>query len=574
MVCPHCRTPNPEGASVCLQCQTPIDPDEATIVMAETESGAAAAVARQAAGWSQATNLHPEAAGTAIPIEPGMVLADRYEILQLLGEGGMGAVFSARDRELDRIVALKIIRPELARNAQVLRRFKQELVLARQVTHRNIIRIFDLGSDRGTRFITMEYIEGADLSSVLTRRGKLPAREAVDIVRQVCRGLEAAHAEGVVHRDLKPHNIMIYGQGKVLVMDFGIARSMSESHVTRTGALVGTPTYMSPEQAQGQPVDARSDLYTLGIIFYELLTGKPPFEADNPMATLVRRIQEKPVPPVEVEASVPPPLNQIVLKMLATLPENRYQTAAEILADLDAWEAQRTGRTVEISAVPAPVPGKVSRDLTVRIAAAVILILAAFTGWRYIHGGAPGPASAATVRVLVADFHNATGDAVFDGTLEPAVALALEGASFISAYPRGDAHKAAAQLQPGATVLDSNLALLVAKREGIDVVVGGEIEREGAGYRLHVEARDAASGKIIASKDGDASGKQDVLAQASKLAAPIRRLSATPLPNRSRCERPKPMVRARSGPPIATPGASSYSGPATTTRPSKRTSRR
>jgi serine/threonine protein kinase len=261
--------------------------DESTLIVTDPAIDPLATMDMASHGtWAQPATTMGEGVAMAA-LQPGTVVAGRYEIVKLLGEGGMGAVYRAQDRELERVVALKVIRPELARNAQVLQRFKQELILARQITHRNIIRIFDLGHAEGMRFITMEFIEGEDVSGILARRGKLPAHEAVAIVTQVARGLEAAHSEGVVHRDLKPQNVMMDAAGKASVMDFGIARSMDASNMTRTGALLGTPTYMSPEQAQGKKVDARSDIYTLGIIFYELLTGRPPFEADNPMATLV-----------------------------------------------------------------------------------------------------------------------------------------------------------------------------------------------------------------------------------------------------------------------------------------------
>jgi len=519
MVCPRCRTPNPDGTQVCVECRTPMEAGEATEIFSGRKTAAT--------GWSDPSTWTSESPAELKPLDAGAVLADRYEIVRLLGEGGMGAVYRARDRELDREVALKVIRPELARNAQVLGRFKQELILARQVTHRNIIRIFDLGSDRGTRFITMEYIEGEDLSSILARRGKLPAKEAADIIRQACLGLEAAHAEGVVHRDLKPQNIMLDAQGKVSVMDFGIARSVDTSNMTRTGALLGTPTYMSPEQAQGQKVDARSDLYTLGVIFYELVTGAPPFAADNPMATLVRRIQEKPAPPVSLEPSLPPALNAIILKMLATNAADRYQQAGDILRDLDAWE--RRGLTWQ--GVAAKGRGWAD-DLTGKIALAAVVLLAIATGWLYFRKpAAVAPAAGHTVTVLVADFKNSTGEPVFDGTLEPAIGLALEGAPFISAYSRGDARAAAEQLRPGAAALDENLARLVATRQGVEVVVArGEISRQGGGYRIRVAAEDAASGKDLVSSDTKASGKQDVLAAAAKLAVPIRRTlgDATP----------------------------------------------
>ena len=514
MVCPRCRTTNPEGTRVCVECRTPIEAGDATEVFAP---GAGTA----ATGWSDPSTWNPGSTAETKPLDTGAVLADRYQIVRLLGEGGMGAVYRAHDRELDRDVALKVIRPALARNALVLSRFKQELILARQVTHRNVIRIFDLGSDRGTRFLTMEYIEGEDLSATLARRGKLPAQEAAGIIRQVCLGLEAAHAEGVVHRDLKPQNIMLDQQGKVSVMDFGIARSIDATHLTRTGALVGTPTYMSPEQAQGKKVDARSDLYALGIIFYELVTGKPPFGADHPMATLLKRIQEKPVPPASLEPSLPPAVNRIILKMLATSAAERYQTAGEILRDLDAWE----GRQYPSSPGAAAAGRRWSDDLTAKIALAAVVVLGAATGWLYFHKPSAAPAAPPrTVTVLVADFRNDTGDPVFDGTLEPAIGLALEGAPFISAYPRGAAGAAAAQLQPGATVLDEKLARLVAMRQGVDVVVArGEISRQRSGYRIQVAAEDAASGKALVTRDTEAASKQDVLAAAAKLAMPIRR---------------------------------------------------
>src|SRR6266567_3230316 len=208
----------------------------------------------------------------------GSILANRYEILELLGEGGMGAVYKARDTELDRVIALKVIRPELASNPDILQRFKQELVLARQVTDRNIIRIFDLGEADGIRFITMEYVEGTSLYQVLQEKGKLPVKDAAEIIEQALTGLKAAHREGVIHRDLKPGNIMRDPQGRILVMDFGLARSLESDGMTKTGAVLGTMEYMSPEQAMGGAIDQRSDLFTVGLIFFELLTGKMPFQ--------------------------------------------------------------------------------------------------------------------------------------------------------------------------------------------------------------------------------------------------------------------------------------------------------
>src|SRR5215472_19211810 len=206
MVCPHCRTPNPEGTNICLQCSTPIDLNEMTLPAVNTPDPGATMAMETQGTWAQPTFPQDY---SQISLQPGAMLAGRYQIVKMLGEGGMGAVYRAHDIELEREVAIKVIRPELARNAQVLQRFKQELILARQVTHRNIIRIFDFGQSEGVRFITMEFIEGEDVAQMLSRRGKVPAQEAVAIITQVERGLDAAHSEGVVHRDLKPQNVMV-----------------------------------------------------------------------------------------------------------------------------------------------------------------------------------------------------------------------------------------------------------------------------------------------------------------------------------------------------------------------------
>ena len=282
-------------------------------------------------------------------------MAQRYEVLSLLGEGGMGAVYKARDVELSRMVALKVIRPDLARNRAILDRFKQELILATQVTHRNVVRIYDLGEAEGIKFITMEYVEGEDLAAILHRRVKLPPREAVAVVEQVCRALEAAHNVGVIHRDLKPQNVMWEtGSGRILVMDFGLAKTLEGERMTQTGAMVGTMEYMSPEQALAGNLDQRSDIFSLGLIFYELLTGQTPFHADSALASLIKRTQERVVPVSELEKSVPPELSQIVSRCLERDVALRYQNASELLADLELWEG--TGRSGIIAARLKPGP--------------------------------------------------------------------------------------------------------------------------------------------------------------------------------------------------------------------------
>ncbi|MGC2322735.1 MAG: protein kinase [Terriglobales bacterium] len=473
---------------------------------------------KTSSGFGGDKTLSGAFAAPGAALQPGSTLGGRYEILDQLGEGGMGAVYKARDTAVDRLIALKLIRPDLAGNPAILQRFTQELVLARQVTHRNVVRIYDLGEADGLKFITMEYVEGSDLRSLLRTQGKLPVADAVAITEQILGGLQAAHAEGVIHRDLKPGNIMRDPQGRIVVMDFGLARTLGGDGMTQTGMMVGTMEYMSPEQAQAQQVDARSDLYTVGLIFYELLSGNTPFKADSALASLLKRTQERAVPVSDVENSVPRPLSAIVGKCLERDPAERYQNAQQILDDLAAFQ----GRATSGSAITA-VAAKPKPTLLIGAAAVIVLLIAAALGWFFTRGRSTTVSGThAPVSVLVADFENKTSDAVFDGTLEPTYGLALEGASFISSYSRGQAHKIAAQLKPGATTLDEPSARLIAVREGINVIVTGSIAAQGGGYKLQSRAEDAVTGKVISSQQTEVASKDAVLKAVGGLAAEVR----------------------------------------------------
>jgi eukaryotic-like serine/threonine-protein kinase len=443
------------------------------------------------------------------------VLGNRYEILQLIGKGGMGAVYKAHDCELDRVVALKVIRPELARDFEILHRFKQELILARQVTHRNVIRIYDFAEADGIKFITMDFVEGQNLNSVLNAKGKFSPREAGTIIEQICEALEAAHAEGVIHRDLKPQNIMLDSHGKAVVMDFGIARNIEVGGVTEPGALLGTPEYMSPEQAMGEKLDARSDLFSLGIIFYELLTGRSPYKADTAMASLYKRTKEHVLPPHELVADIPMPLSEIVVRCLAIDKTKRYGSAGEVVQDLQQWLGPPPG-THLIAAKKRPSIGTIG---WVGIGAIVVVAASVFLFRERLL--ASKPVTHKEVSLLVADFANNTAESVFDETLEPAFVIGLEGSPFIESFSRGKARKLAAQLRPGATTVDEPTARLVATREGIDVIVAGSIGKEGNQYAIQVKAIDGITGKTIDDKSSKVS-KKDVLSAVGKLAAGVR----------------------------------------------------
>jgi len=474
-------------------------------------------ISKPSVNWSKATRAEAFVSSSAVALEEGSVLAERYEILKLLGEGGMGAVYKAKDRELDRLVALKVIRPELAGQHSILQRFKQELILARKITHRNVIRIYDLGVAEGLRFITMEFIEGQDLHSVLEER-KLAPEETVKILRQVCTALEAAHAEGIVHRDLKPQNIMIETGGRVVVMDFGLARSMEATGLTQAGALMGTPAYMSPEQAKGLPADERSDVYSLGIIFYQMLTGKVPFQAETALASMLLRTQGPPPAPVEIDPQIPQQLSDVALKSLATNLPDRYQTVAAMAKDLRDWEEGTLHKVIVTPPMAMMSESKTGRWIALAVGVAVLVMAGIYGGYRLLNKPA---APVGPMTVLIADFNNHTGDGVFTGTLESTLKLALEGATFISAYDRTRVRELGLKAITG--TFDEPAAEAIAASQGLNVVVSGAIDRRGSDYQLSLRAVRTVTGKVVGTAEATAPNKDQVLFAVTKLGTTIRK---------------------------------------------------
>src|SRR5687768_10093909 len=385
------------------------------------------------------------------PLDVGQSFGPRYHIIRMLGVGGMGAVYQAWDAELGVAVAIKVIRPEVMEDPvtaeEVGRRFKRELLLARQVTHKNVVRIHDLGDIDGIKYITMSYVEGTDFSTILKKDGKRPVRELLRIARAVISGLVAAHTAGVVHRDLKPANIMIGKDGEALIMDFGIAHSTGDAgtapkapaagvlpeHLRRAGAhhaattvgsIVGTLEYMAPEQARGEAIDQRVDIYAFGLILYDALLGRRRAASSESAVDELQRRMAAPPPPIQaLEADVPAPLAALISRCVEPDAAKRFQTSAEVATELDRLDDD--GGLIPIK-----------RVVGLPQMAAIVAVLTLVFGGSWWYFREPPPVTGDPVSVLIADFANSTGDAALDRTLEPMIRLALEEAGFITAIDR------------------------------------------------------------------------------------------------------------------------------------------
>jgi len=315
MKCPKCHLENPSDTNFCGKCGTPL-PSSEEISVSQTKTFET----------------------TTDELTRGSSFAERYEVIEELGKGGMGNVYRVFDKKIKEEVALKLLKPEIASDKKTIERFSNELKFARKIRHKNVCQMYELMEEEGIHFITMEYVPGEDLKSFIRRARQLTAGTAVALAKQVCEGLVEAHRLGVVHRDLKPSNIMIDKEGNARIMDFGIARSLKAEGITGDGVIIGTPEYMSPEQVEGKEVDLQSDIYSLGVILYEMVIGTVPFEGDTPLSIAHKHKYETAQEPKEVNAQIPEDLNQMIMKCLEKDKERRYQSAGEVWSELENIE--------------------------------------------------------------------------------------------------------------------------------------------------------------------------------------------------------------------------------------------
>ena len=568
MVCPHCGTTAPVAAGRCTACNsiiekkapvvaagllTPVpmppgnDSDDVTRLAPEGAALPPDANSTRIAPPGQTSATRTAAFGAAPyaeagPLTTGQTFGSRYHIIRLLGVGGMGAVYQAWDGELGVAVAIKVIRPEVASDAasaaDLQRRFKRELLLARQVTHRNVVRIHDLGEIDGIKYITMPFIHGQDLASLLRSAGRLPVAQALGLAKQIVAGLQAAHEAGVVHRDLKPANIMVEEEHAV-IMDFGIARAAGSGGSTVLGTVVGTLEYMAPEQARGEAVDHRADLYAFGLIMYDMLVGRRHARSDSVVAELMGRMQAPPPSPRTVDPQIPEAVDRIVMRCLQPNPDERYQTATELLTELETLDADghpMAGRTLSAATTVAVAVPPVTRRLPGWVFAVAALALLAIGAalWLTRDRSAPGPppriAAGQPVKIAVLPLRNATSDPSLDwisGSFAEMLRTELGQSSYLHAVPSARVHEILRDLGlSNAANFNSGQLQQVAELSSADSVLWGQYVKFGSEIRIAATLNQVKDQRSI-DLAGSAPNEGALLSAISQIADHIRETVTT-----------------------------------------------
>jgi len=507
MKCPKCHSDNPSDSGFCSKCGTQLLPSEE--ISAPTETIEAAKE----------------------ELTTGSTFAERYQIIEELGKGGMGKVYKALDKEIDGKVALKLIKPEVAADKNTIKRFRNELKMARDIAHKNVCRMYDLNREEGSYYITMEYVPGEDLKSFIRRSGQLAVGTTLRIAKEVCEGLSEAHKLGVVHRDLKPSNIMIDKEGNARIMDFGIARSIAGKGITGAGVMIGTPEYMSPEQVEGKEVDQRSDIYSLGVILYEMVTGRVPFEGDTPLSIAVKQKTEIPKEPRELNTQIPEDLSRVILRCMEKDKEKRYQSAGEVRSELENIEK---GIPTTEKVVPERKP-ITSREITVQFSLkklfipaliAVAVVIAAVIIWQVLPKKEAILIPSGKPSLAVMYFENNTGDESLDHwrkMISDLVIADLTQSKYIEILSGERLFKILSDLdQVEAKSYSSDVLKEVATKGRVNHILVGNYAKAGDYIRINVTLQETRTEKVVGSEGVEGEGEESIFSMVDRLTKKIK----------------------------------------------------
>jgi len=506
MKCPECQFENPDDTIYCGKCASSLKPSKSIPVIETLE----------------------------IPKEElttGSIFAGRYQIIEELGTGGMGKVYRALDKKLNEEVAFKLIKPEIASDRKIVERFSNELKLARKIVHRNVARMFDLNEDRGIHYFTMEYVRGDDLKKLIRRIGQLNAEQAVPIAKQICEGLVEAHRLGVVHRDLKPQNIMVDEEGNARIMDFGIARSLESKGITGTGVMIGTPEYMSPEQVEGKETDQQSDIYSLGIILYEMLTGRVPFEGDTPFTIGMKHKGEVPKDPRELNAQIPEDLSRVILICLEKEKANRYQSADDVRSELTRIEkGMPAAERIEPKKKPLTSKGITVtfglKRLFIPALVFVALIIGVVIIWQLLSKREAVPILSDKPSLAVLYFENNTGDEGLDHwrkMLSDLLITDLAQSKYLRILSGDRLFKILSDINRlEAKTFSTDVLDEVASRGRVQHLLLGKYAKLGDIFRIDIQLQEANTGEIISSIRVEARGEAEVFTKVDELTRKIK----------------------------------------------------